>query len=203
MVTQFTMTVRFDPEILSYRSASTSGTLTSGWSLTATAVAPGVEALTFTSLGGPLGTSGVLAHLQFQTYVADITVQAPLPGRVSNCAVEFVSPEAVGVFAGKDVCGAKTLRGFMGSGTIAITAAQASHADQVIVEALAAREAEGTLTLVNMLGETVATEPVHLHQGANTLIIRGLSAARVTSGTYIVRLIIGRTVDSKLVEILR
>ena len=206
VVTQFQLLVTYDPVVLRFLAAELSGTLTSGWKFDTASIAPNIMRVTFTSSGGPLGTNGLLTHLNFKTYVADsssspITVTSSLPGFTSGCIVEYISPTISTLFLGKDLCGDPTLRQFMALNELIINRASQTPDGALGVDFLAGQSEDVSLALLNTLGEVLWSGSAHLNPGLQTLLLP--IGNGVGSGGYILRAEAGRVVASRKLVIVR
>ncbi|MDP4286456.1 MAG: T9SS type A sorting domain-containing protein [Bacteroidota bacterium] len=193
-VTQFMLFVTYDHGLLRCTGAGTQGTLTSGWGSTLlTGVA--TDTLRFTSTNGPLGISGTLTNLLFQTFVANPTsspigVQSTLPAQImsgpgAGCEILYSSRAVFTTFTGRDLCGDSLLRGFMRTGSILIQRAEQTQ-DGALDVTLSMPLAQAlTVSVSDVLGHSALGEIVQGSPGEQTV---HLLLNDIASGTYLLRI---------------
>ncbi len=204
IVNHFDLFVNYNGNVLKAVQADVNGTLTSGWTASVQQISEDVAKITFTSSGGPLGTSGVLTHLIFKTYVSDsetspISVMSSLPGTSNGCAVVYQSAQAQTVFLGKDICGDPTLRAFLLTNGVKIESAFQSDDGGIVANILAGQSANVALSVSNMVGESVWASTVVVAPGVQS--VRIPAGSLLPSGGYVVRAEANRFVSSRKVVV--
>jgi hypothetical protein len=190
VVEQFQMFVTYDHNVLELYQADPNGTLTLTWGAPTIAHGDETDTISFVS-SVPLGTSGVLSHLLFKTFVTDTTgtaiaITSTLPGTESGCPTIFSAPIAMTVFQGKELCGDSLMRNLMEGKEIRIedihvTGGAPTHV-QLDIDSPNAQDV--TLTIVDILGRTIWQKTVHVTAGTTTFN----ETIDLPSGAYILRM---------------
>jgi hypothetical protein len=206
-VTKFDLYLTYNHDVLTYVSSVLDGTVANGWSAgPPIAQNSNTDKITFTSNGTPLGVSGILAHLLFQTFVADststpIVVSGSLPSANGECPLVYQSPTASTLFLGKDLCGDTLIRAYMQHQLITIQAARQSPTNNLDVTLYAGLTEDVIYSLTNVLGQTAVTGSVHCAQRTQTVSIA--LPADIPSGAYFLRVEANGSVASSKVILVK
>ena len=206
-INTFDLYLTYNHDVLTYVSSVLNGTIANGWTASAPeSQTPNTDKITFTSNGTPLSISGILAHLLFQTFVADsastpIVVASSLPDTNGKCPAVYQSPLASTLFLGKNLCGDTTIRAFMQRQIIVIQSAQQSTGNDLDVTLLAGKTEDVNYSLTNVLGQTVLTGSVHCSERVQTVSIA--LPAGIPSGAYLLRVEANRSAASRKVVLMR
>jgi hypothetical protein len=206
-VTHFDLYLTYNHDVITYSGAVLGGTLTSGWTVSSSvSIDPNTDKITFTSNGGPLGVSGILAHLLFQTFISDssstpIHVSSSLPSANGGCEILYQSPAASTLFLGKELCGDSILRAFLERQVIVIQNAQQSPSGDLDVTLQAGQTEDVSYTITNTLGQPIASGTVHCTPGVQNVLIPLPSG--LASGAYILRVESNRAIASRKILLVR
>jgi hypothetical protein len=190
-VTMFKLFVTYDHSFLTLtRLPQSSGTLTQGWT-TMLDTGFSTDTLIFTSIGTPLGISGTLTDLVFQTFVADTTASAisvvsSLPSYTakSGCEVLYNSRVATTSFMGKSLCGDSVLRAFMATGELLIDRIDQSGVANFDVHLSVPYEQNVSWSVSDVLGHSLQTGSSTMPNGDQ--IVR-LDLNNLPSGVYLLQ----------------
>jgi hypothetical protein len=207
-VKDFTLDIGYDHDVLTFFKAESAGTLTSGWQATGPSlIDPFTDRFTFTSTGPELGVSGPLVHLLFRTYVSDsastpLWLTSSLTGSDESgsipCPILYRTPVSLLTYAGRDLCGDSLVRRFLNLQPIEITGMKRT-AGTIGIEIESHISSAVTLSLIDLLGNTVAERSVNLRPGSTTVEFD----EGVPSGVYIARLIAAGSTRSRRVSVTR
>ncbi len=171
-VKQFDLYITYNHDVLTYSGADLAGTLTGTWPPPKPMLGISTDTLAFTSFVSLQTVSGILAHLQFETFVADssyspIAITSSLAGTYANCPIVFASPIASAMFLGKDLCGDSVLRTALLGKSLVIDRAEISSDGSLDIVMLMPTAGNVTLSLFDMLGRPLWNSELSCAAGSN------------------------------------
>ena len=198
-VKQFDLYLTYNHDVLTYQQSDLAGTILANWPPPILNRGLATDTLQFAA---PvyLSPAGILAHLQFTTYVSDsayspVAVLSSLNGDSGGCPITYISPLASADFLGKDLCGDSILRSFMHGTRITIDEAEIDPAGILHVVLHSAIASTVTLTLTDILGRVVWSAQVSC--GVGQIERQFMLPAGLPSGTLTLRVESGRSVVSR------
>ncbi|HZK75918.1 MAG TPA: hypothetical protein VFD13_03335, partial [Candidatus Kapabacteria bacterium] len=204
-VKQFVLYLTYNHDVLTYQQSDLAGTILTNWPPPTLNRGLVTDTLQFAS-PAYLSPAGILAHLQFTTYVTDsayspVAVTSSMPGDSAGCPITYFSPLASADFLGKDLCGDSILRSFMHGGRITIDEAEIDESGVLHVILHSAIASRVTLTLTDILGRVVWSADVQC--GVGQVEREFQLPAGLPSGTLTLRVESGRTVVSRQLSLVK
>jgi hypothetical protein len=203
-VRSFDLLLDYDHDILSYFAFDIARTQVSNWKVVRDSVNVHTDRFSFSSSTDSLTGPGALIRVFFHSKVSDsATALISVASSISNtrfCPLAITTPDASGLFLGKDLCGDPELHQAIKRTAMTLSAIVPNPAKNAFyISVLSTMDQDVTISIIDILGRT--TQPdAHVHLSSGTQKI-SINSRDLHSGRYVVRIESQYGSQSRMLEI--